>query len=267
VVEVLLEARDLTFAYPGGESVLFGADLRVEAGELVCLLGPNGAGKSTLLKLLAGLLRPDFGEVRLEHEALASLGPRARARRIAVVPQALSGLPDLTVHDFVAYGRYAYQGPFGRASAKDRDAVQRALVEADLEALAARPLAELSGGQRQRAMVARALAQEAEVLLVDEPTTALDPGHQIAVMELLASLGRRGRGLVVVTHDLNLASQFATRVVLLEQGRVVADGAVAQVLTRTVLEPVYGPALVYENWPVPGGTRPVVLPWRRDVDA
>ena len=111
--------------------------------------------------------------------------------------------------------------------------------------------------------VARALAQEASLLLVDEPTTALDPGHQVAVLELLAGLARRERGVLVVTHDLNLASQFATRVVLLEAGAKVADGAPAAVLTRAVLEPVYGPDLRYEDWPVPGGTRPVVLPWRR----
>ena len=129
--------------------------------------------------------------------------------------------------------------------------------------LADRPLPALSGGQRQRALVARALAQEARLLLVDEPTNALDPEHQLQVFDLIAGLADHGRAAVVVTHDLNLASQFATRVVLLDEGQKVADGPVGEVLVREVLEPVYGPNLRYASWSVPGGgERPVVLPWR-----
>jgi iron complex transport system ATP-binding protein len=260
---VNLQARGVVHTYPGDVQALTGVDLELSAGEFVCVLGPNGAGKSTLLKVLGGLLEPTLGAVTLEGTPLAARSPRERARRLAMVPQVLAGLPDVTVRDFVAYGRYAYQGVFGRASAVDGRAIDGALAEADLADLGGRPLVELSGGQRQRALVARALAQEASLLLVDEPTTALDPGHQVAVLELLAGLARRERGVLVVTHDLNLASQFATRVVLLEAGAKVADGAPAAVLTRSVLEPVYGPDLRYEDWPVPGGTRPVVLPWRR----
>lgn len=258
-----LEACGVRHTYPGGVRALEGVDIALGAGELVCVLGPNGAGKSTLLKALGGLLRPDGGSVSLDGAPLDRLAARARARRLAIVPQVLEGLPDVTVRAFVAYGRYAHQGVFARASVADGQAIDAALVEADVADLAARPLAELSGGQRQRALVARALAQEATLLLVDEPTTALDPGHQIAVMELLAHLTCRGRGVLVVTHDLNLASQFATRVVLLKGGVKVVDDAPDAALRREVLEPVYGPDLRYEDWPVPGGTRPVVLPWRR----
>lgn len=258
-----LEGRDIRHAYPGGVRALAGVDVALGAGELVCVLGPNGAGKSTLLKVLGGLLRPDAGTVTLDGAPLERLTARTRARRLAIVPQVLAGLPDVTVRAFVAYGRYAHQGVFARASAEDGRAIDAALEEADVADLAARPLVELSGGQRQRALVARALAQEAKLLLVDEPTTALDPGHQVAVMELLAHLTCHGRGVLVVTHDLNLASQFATRVVLLKDGVKVADDVPDAVLRREVLEPVYGPDLRYENWPVPGGTRPVVLPWRR----
>ena len=170
------------------------------------------------------------------------------------------------MRDFTAHGRYAHQGLLARPSPEDREAIELALEEADLTELAERPLAELSGGQRQRALIARALAQQAGLLLVDEPTTALDPGHQIAVMELLATLTRGGRAVVVVTHDLNLASQFTTRVALLQDGTKVADAAPAEVLVRPVLEPVYGSVLRYADWPVPQGTRPVVLPWRRELE-
>lgn len=261
---VNLEAQEIAFTYPGGVTAINDCDLELTAGELVCVLGPNGAGKSTLIKILGGLLTPDRGKVCLDGSSLAALPARERARRLAMVPQVLAGLPDVTVRDFVAYGRYAHQGIFARARAEDGRAIDAAMAEADLIELEERPLVELSGGQRQRALIARALAQEATLLLVDEPTTALDPGHQIAVLELLKGLAGGGRGVLVVTHDLNLASQFATRVVLLQDGRKVAEGEPAEVLVRSVLEPVYGPDLRYENWPVPGGTRPVVLPWRRD---
>lgn len=259
----MVEARGLEFSYPGGVRALAGVDLIARPGEVLVVLGPNGSGKSTLIKLLAGLLVPGQGEVRWEGSPLEDLTARERACRIAVVPQSLVAVPDVTVATFVAYGRYPYQGPFRRPDPADRAAVSRALAEADMADLADRPLPALSGGQRQRALVARALAQEARLLLVDEPTNALDPEHQLQVFELIAGLADHGRAAVVVTHDLNLASQFATRVVLLDEGQKVADGAVGEVLVREVLEPVYGPHLRYASWSVPGGgERPVVLPWR-----
>lgn len=259
----LVETEKLSFAYPGPIVAVDGLDFAAGAGELVAVLGPNGAGKSTLLKLLAGLVAPASGSVRLGGTPLTDLKPRERARRVAVVPQALTALPDVTVETFVRYGRYAHQALLARATEADRDAVACALAEADAADLAARPLAELSGGQRQRALIARALAQEAELLLVDEPTNALDPEHQLLVFELIARLAREGRCAIVVTHELNLASQFATRITLLDEGRGVADGDVAHVLSREVLEPVYGANLRYGKFPVPGGEgeRPFVVPW------
>jgi len=259
----MVEARALEFSYPGGVRALAGVDLVVRPGEVVVVLGPNGSGKSTLIKLLAGLLSPGRGEVLWEGSRLKGLTSRERARRSAVVPQSLVAVPEVTVGTFVAYGRYAYQGTFRRPVSADRAAVLRALEEADVADLVDRPLPALSGGQRQRALIARALAQEARLLLVDEPTNALDPEHQLQIFDLIAGLADHGRAAVVVTHDLNLASQFATRVVLLDEGRKVADGAVGEVLVREVLEPVYGPNLRYASWSIPGGgERPVVLPWR-----
>ncbi|MCP3914471.1 MAG: ABC transporter ATP-binding protein [bacterium] len=259
----LLEARGLSFAYPSGLRAVDGVDFEADRGELVCIAGPNGAGKSTLLKLLAGLEKPSAGTVQLEGAPLARTRAKVRARKIALLPQTLTALPDVTVKRFVAYGRYAHQGVFTRATAEDGRAVARALEQADVADLGQRLLTELSSGQRQRALVARALAQEAELLLVDEPTNALDPEHQIAVFELLARLSCEGHAAVVVTHDLNLASQFATRVGLVAEGRKVADGVPGEVLVREVLEPVYGSKLAYGEMAADGGeSRSFIVPWR-----
>ena len=263
MVSGLVRARGLSFAYVPGVLVVDGVDFAARAGEVVALLGPNGAGKSTLLRLIAGLLRPQAGEVLWGDDRALRLGARARARRVAIVPQGLAALPEVTVRSFVAYGRYAHLGSFGRPSRADRDAVTRSLAQADLADLAERPFPSLSGGQRQRALIARALAQESSLFLIDEPTSALDPEHQLAVFELIAGLGSAGRGAIVVTHDINLASQFATRIVLMAAGRLVAEGSPQTVLRRAVLEPVYGPCLAYATWPLlDSGERPVVLPWR-----
>lgn len=262
-------ARGVRFAYDGeSEDVLKGVDLEVTSGEVLCVLGPNGAGKSTLLRVLAGLAVPQAGDALLGGSAVRRMRPRTRAQEIALVPQALAALPELTVEEFVAQGRYARLGPFGRMRSSDREAVARALHAADLVALEGRPLDALSGGQRQRALVARALAQEPRVVLVDEPTNSLDPRHQIQVFEVIAGMGCEGRAAVVVTHDLNLASQFATRIALMDEGRIVADGSVHEVLRADVLEPVYGPDLAFGSRFVAGWNeeRPYVLSWRSPRD-
>ena len=259
----LLVARDLHHVYEGGFTALAGVDLEARAGELVCILGPNGAGKSTLLRVAAGLVTPTRGDVAVEGRSLASYGAKERARAIALVPQALRALPDVTVETFVGYGRYAHVGLFGRRRPEDREAVRRALEQVDAVELAPRPLTDLSGGQRQRALLARALAQEARLLLIDEPTIALDPEHQVLAFLQIARLTREGRAALVVTHDLNLASQFATRVILLHAGRVSAEGAASDVFRPERLAPVYGENLAYGTLPDPrgDGTRPFVLPW------
>jgi iron complex transport system ATP-binding protein len=203
--------------------------------------------------VLAGLRVPSSGGVVLEGTPLGSLRPRERARRIAVVPQYLPSLPEVAVATFVESGRYAHVRGGRGLSLADRETSEQALLACDVSDLAGRTIAELSGGQRQRVLVARAIAQDAPVILVDEPTNALDPEHQIAVFELLARLCAEGRGALVVTHDLNLASQYATRLVLLERGKVAARGVAAEVLRREVLEPVYGAGLHYGRWPRESG--------------
>ncbi len=263
--EVALVGKGLAFAYESGPDVVRGVNLEVAAGEVLCILGPNGAGKSTLLRLLAGLLVPAAGSVCLGDKEIRSIRPRDRARRMALVPQALFALPSLTVGEFVSQGRYAHARLFRGPSPADRAAVQRALADADLGTLESRPLDALSGGQRQRALVARAMAQEPGVILVDEPTNSLDPRHQIQVFQVIAGLGCEGRAAVVVTHDLNLASQFATRLVLMDAGQIVADGSVHEVLRPEVLGPVYGPDLAFGSRRVDGWNedRPYVIPWRQ----
>ena len=262
----LIQARALSFAYPDGTLAVDGIDLAASGGELLALLGPNGSGKSTLLKLLGGLLQPDHGGVSLDGRPLGTFPPRERARRIAVVPQYLPELYQVQVETFVAGGRYAHLGFLRDLGARDRDVIARSLAEADAGDLAGRLLSQLSGGQRQRVLVARALAQEADLLLFDEPTASLDPDHQVRVFALIGELVRRGKGALVVTHELSLASQFASRLVLLAGGRVAAAGRPDEVLRPEVLEPVYGPHLWFGRAPGPAGAaggHPVVVPWRR----
>ena len=258
VRQALVEAAGIEHVYPGPQRALAGVDLQLCAGELLAVIGPNGSGKSTLVRCLAGLIAPTRGDVALNGAALASLRPRERALRVAVVPQYLPALPDLTVEAFALGGRYAWLDRWRGPQAEDVATVRRALEDCDAGDLGGRLMAELSGGQRQRVLIARALAQEAGALLVDEPTSSLDPEHQVRVFALLERLVQAGRGVLVVTHDLNLASQFAQRIALLGGGRVVASGTVEEVLRREVLEPVYGPHLHYGRGP---GARPFVLPW------
>ena len=264
-----LEARGLVLAYGEAQGselrAVDGVDLSIRSGEIVAVLGPNGAGKSTLLRGLAGLIAPTSGSVLAEGEEVSRLAPRERACRLALVPQTLGALPEVSVEAFVGYGRYAHSGLLGRRRPEDGAAVRRALEAADLAGLGERPLAQLSGGQQQRALVARALAQQAGTLLVDEPTSALDPAHQLRVLDLLADLSAQGHAVVFVTHELNLASQYADRALLLREGRPVALGPVEEVLRPEVLEPVYGADLCFGQLPSAraGSERPFVLPWRR----
>lgn len=236
-----LAACALTLRYGRGPVVLDGIDLVLQPGELTALVGLNGAGKSSLLRALAGVLPPARGEVRLGTRAIATLSRAECARHIAFVPQALTALPPSCVEDFALGGRYPHLGFLRLPSAHDREVVARALARADIDQHRQRSLLELSGGERQRALIARALAQEANVLLCDEPVAALDLPHQLGVLELLAELARSGQVVAFSTHDLNLASQFADRVVILHAGGVAAAGAPPQAFTPDVIARVWGP--------------------------
>jgi iron complex transport system ATP-binding protein len=240
----VFEAESVRFRYPGArEPALDGVHLCVARGTLYAVLGPNGSGKSTLLRLVLGVLRPDAGVVRIEGRPIEAWGRRELALRIGVVAQSEELVFPVTVHEMVGMGRYPHLGPFRRAGRADHEAVERAMARCDVTGFAARLVSTLSGGERQRVRVARALAQEPDALVLDEPTAALDMAHEMAVFELLAGLCAEGATIVVVTHNINLAARYADRLLLLDGGRVAAEGRPADVLTRKTIERVYG-------WPV-----------------
>lgn len=223
-----------------GRALLEGVSLAVEPGEWVTVVGPNGAGKSTLLRALAGLVR-STGRVELGGDDACTLDRRARARRLALVPQVPVIPPGCTVADYVLLGRTPHLSALGAERPPDLQAASMALQWLDLTTLSTRLVDTLSGGERQRVLIARALAQEAPILLLDEPTTALDVGHQQEVLELVDCL-RRERSLTVVStmHDLTLAGQYAERLVLLDGGCIVAEGGADAVLTEETLARYYG---------------------------
>ncbi|MEV0200160.1 ABC transporter ATP-binding protein [Nonomuraea sp. NPDC050691] len=239
----------------GERRVLDRVDLSVRPGEWLAVVGPNGAGKSTLLKAVMGLLAHE-GEITLGGRPSRALRPRDRARLVAYAPQTPALPPDMTVFDYALLGRTPYIPYLGRESRHDREVTASVLDRLDLTGLAARRAGELSGGERQRVVLARALAQQAPVLLLDEPTTALDLGHQQQVLELVDRL-RLADGLTVVTtlHDLTLAGQYADTLLLLADGRVAAAGRPAEVLTEDLVGRHFGAGVKVQ--PGPDG-RPVV---------
>ena len=224
----------------GGTLVLDGVDAEIAAGEWVALIGPNGAGKSTLLRAVAGLV-PYAGSIELDGNECSRLGRRELARRLAFVPQAPLLPPAMRVHEYVLLGRTPHIGVFGYESHSDLDAARRSLERLDLVPFAERPLGTLSGGEAQRAVLARALAQEAPFLLLDEPTASLDLGRQQQVLELVAGLREHGELTVLCAmHDLTLAGQYADRLLLLSQGKLVADGSPAEIATEALIAEHYG---------------------------
>ncbi|MBM4433934.1 MAG: ABC transporter ATP-binding protein [Chloroflexi bacterium] len=238
-----LFASAVTAGY-GARDVLHDVGLSVAGGERVALVGPNGSGKTTLLRVLAGILRPSSGRVALDDVSIGDLPSRARARRIALVPQTFTTPFAFTVREVVTLGRTPYVGTFGRPAPADRDTVERAMDLVGCRALAERPISRLSGGERQRALIGMALAQEADVLLLDEPTVHLDPHQQREALEVLARPVRdRGACVVAVLHDLNLAAATADRIVVLAAGRIVADGPPAAVITPERMSSVFGAGL------------------------
>jgi iron complex transport system ATP-binding protein len=244
----------------GGARVVDGLACEVEAGEWLALIGPNGAGKTTALRAIAGLVSYD-GDIRVLGDNARSLARTQLARRVALVPQVPLVPADLTVREYVLLGRTPHLGYFGSEGRADHGAADAALGQLDLVPFARRRLETLSGGERQRATLARALAQDAPVLLLDEPTAALDMGRQQQVLELVDGL-RTSHGLTVVStmHDLTLAGQYADRLLLLDGGRLVAAGNADEVLTRALITEHYGAEVEVVDAP---GSGFVVVPVRR----
>jgi iron complex transport system ATP-binding protein len=244
----MIELRDVSVTL-GASRVIGSLSATVESGEWVGLLGPNGAGKTTLIRAIAGLV-PYAGSVRVDGGSVASMSRREVSLRIALVPQKPETPPELTVAEYVLLGRTPHIAYLATESREDRLAAQGAIARLGLEKFVERPLGSLSGGELQRAVLARALAQEAPVLLLDEPTSALDLGRQQQALELVDEL-RRDHTLTVVSamHDVSLAGQYADRLLLLEAGDVVADGVATDVLTEERISLLYGASVrvVREN--------------------
>jgi len=246
----------------GSRLILDGVSLKLAPGELVFLLGPNGAGKTTLLRTLAGLI-PASGRVLWKDSDLATMKPRERSRLMAYIPQGHVAHWPITAREVVAIGRFPHTSSLSRLSPADADAVDRALTAADAQHLVDRTVTELSGGERARVMLARALAVEAPVLIADEPIAALDPEHQIGMAQLMRQLAHEGRAVLAVVHDLTLASRFGDRVVVLNGGRLVADGEPLRTLTPDLLQQVFG----IKAEILASGSSKALVPWSISSDA
>jgi iron complex transport system ATP-binding protein len=259
---LILDVTDVSFRYPAAtHDALAGVSLSASAGEFVALLGPNGSGKTTLVRVALGLYPPRAGTAALLGRPVGEWSRQALARVVAVVPQREDNLFPQRVRETVALGRYPHLGPWTAERAEDRAAVERALERCDVAGLADRWLWALSGGEYQRVRIARALAQEPRLLVLDEPTASLDLRHEMELFELVRGLvDGSGLAAVLVTHDVNLAARFADRLVLLAEGTVRAAGAPAEVLRREVAEAVFGWPLTISSF----DDRPQITPLRHD---
>jgi iron complex transport system ATP-binding protein len=229
-------------------------------GRITAVVGPNGSGKSTLVRALLRRMPLASGRISVGEDDIIGMSPRSFAQRVAVVPQREEPTLSLGVHEFVGLGRYAHRGAFGAMSESDNAAVNRALARTGSDDTDARRTDELSGGEWQRVRIARALAQEASVLVLDEPTTFLDIAHEMAVFELLDGLATEGCTVLLVSHQLNLVARFAAHIVLLDHGRIAAEGNADAVMRGEILEQVYQWPLVVTRDPAVGA--PALLPLR-----
>jgi iron complex transport system ATP-binding protein len=238
------DVQAVSFRYPDAQvDALERVDLQIPTATFYAIIGPNGCGKTTLLRLLLGALEPRDGVVRYDGRAVRDWSRQDLARRVGVVAQIEPLAFPLSVRELVAMGRYPHLGSWRPEGPSDRAAIQRAMETCDIAGLAGRPVDTLSGGERQRARVARALAQEPETLVLDEPTASLDIAHEMGIFELLRGLADRGVTVVIVTHNLNVAARYADRLLLLNAGRTAAEGEPADIFTVENLERVY-------QWPL-----------------
>ncbi|MFD7463222.1 ABC transporter ATP-binding protein [Streptomyces tendae] len=252
-----LAARGVTVGY-GARSVIDGLDVAIPPGVITTIIGPNGCGKSTLLRTLSRLLRPSGGTVVLDGEDIAALKTREVAKKLGLLPQAPVAPEGLTVSDLVARGRHPHQSWLRQWSSDDADVVRRALAMTGVSDLADRPVDSLSGGQRQRVWISMTLAQGTDLLLLDEPTTYLDLAHAVDVLDLVDDLHESGRTVVMVLHDLNLATRYSDNLVVMREGAILAQGHPRDVITADLLHEAFGLRAKVIDDPV--GDRPLIVP-------
>lgn len=244
----------------GGQLILDQLEIHISQGEMLGLIGPNGAGKSTLLRLLAGVAEADRGELTLQGKPVSSFTPKQRAQRIAYLPQLSEIAWPMSVERLIALGRLPHLEHWQQPTAHDKACIDNIIDQTDLMPFRDRPYNTLSGGEQARVQLARALVTEADILLADEPVSALDPAHQLDVMTLLDAYCQSGHAVIIVLHDLALAAHYCTRLQLLHQGVTLAEGRAEKVLTDQHLEKAYAIAI---NSPDPKSKHSFSLPWRR----
>ncbi len=253
-----VEMRDVALGYHPGERIVDGLSLVAEPGTVTTLLGPNGCGKSTVLKSMCRVLEPLSGTVEVGGQNIHAMAPREAAKRVGMLPQSPLCPPGLTVGELVARGRHPHQRRWVRMSGIDQEAIDRALEQTSTTKLVDRGVSELSGGQRQRVWMAMVVAQETPVVLLDEPTTYLDPAHAVEILQLARALAQQGKTVVMVLHDLMLAGTVSDRVVMMKDGDILSQGPVSEVFTSDVLAQCY--RLRAEVWEDPRGQAPIIVP-------
>ena len=247
----IIQARQLDIGY-GATPVIQGLSFAPPAGQVTALIGPNGCGKSTLLKAFARILKPAKGELTLDGQAYAGLSARDLARKVAFLPQVLPIPEGVSVRQLVAYGRSPHNSLWGRLSGADQSRVAAAMQRMELDSLADRALADLSGGQRQRVWLAMVLAQDADVVLLDEPTTYLDISHQVELLDLMRELAAEGKTVITVLHDINQACRYADHLAIMQSGKLVADGAPEAVINAERVRQVFDVQVQILREPVAG---------------
>ena len=257
-----VRARDLSYAYQATH-VLNGLSFTVRQGEFFIIIGPNGSGKTTLARIIAGLIKPKQGEVDIFGRSMTAYGRKERARRIAFVPQLIPMDFPFAVKDVVLFGRTPHLGIFGLATDADAALARRAMAFTEVDHLANRQLDQLSGGERQRVFIARAICQDPDLMVLDEPTASLDLAHQLRIMDLMEKMKAEKKiTVVMVSHDLNLAAMYADTLLLIHQGRIARCGSPADVLTYETLETVYGCTLLVDENPLDRFPRVTPVPGR-----
>ncbi|MFD0589445.1 ABC transporter ATP-binding protein [Paenibacillus sp. GCM10027627] len=252
------KAEGLVAGYEN-KTVIHGVDLSIPSHQISVIIGSNGCGKSTLLKTLAKLIKPEAGTITLDGKPLSKIPPKQLARVVGLLPQSPIVPEGISVADLVGRGRFPHQSLFGTWSKRDYEAVAEAMDTMDITEFANHNIDELSGGQRQRVWIAMALAQETDILFLDEPTTFLDITYQVEILDLLTDLNRKyGTTIVMVLHDINLSARYADHIIALHQGNLVAEGSPSEVITSTLVKDIFGLDCTVINDPVSGS--PLVVP-------